>query len=265
MQEAEIAQQLQIVVISLAGSTERREMVSARMEASAIPWRIYDASGGEDNTLPHDPVRTLVRHGSTLTQSEIGCFLSHYRCLRDFSVGDSAYDYMLVLEDDVWIDRSFDFNRLPLILGWLDIHFLLLYSRQIGEARFLGKIGHRLLYRFVNMPFGNQAYIVSKAGAKKIVDAIRRIDRPIDKEMEMYWINGLPTYALFPYPVLEMNFKTTVDKGYAVLQKRTLSLRLRRCLFLFANMIRRTRADLSLFPRDRRILKMTSARNMPRI
>ncbi len=102
---------------------------------------------------------------------------------------------------------------LPELLRSLDIHYLKLFSRFITRFRYLGRIGARGLYRFVVPPYGTQAYVVSKSGARTLVNALCRIERPVDDEMDRYWINGLPTYALFPYPALESDLELPLPKA----------------------------------------------------
>jgi glycosyl transferase family 25 len=98
-------------------------------------------------------------------------------------------------------------------MGAVGIDYLKLYSRFANRPQYVGRVGHRSLIRFAKESYGNQAYMVSTAGARKLTRAISRIDRPVDDEMERYWITGLPVYAIFPYPVLELNVSSTVPKG----------------------------------------------------
>lgn len=253
MESADNQHSLEIAVISLASATARRARVREMLKESTLPWRIVDASSAEDRTLPYDEGRALIRHGSRLTAGEIGCFVSHYNCVREFALSSSSSKYLLVLEDDVWMDSSFEFSILPKIMSRLGLDYLMLYSRQIKNARFLGRIGVRSLFRFISPPWGNQAYIVSKQGAEKMINAIQRIDRPIDDEFQMYWINGLPTYALFPYPVIELNFASTLPKGYVERARFSPLQVLQRFTYRLVNKTRRACAHFLLIWRDKKI------------
>lgn len=265
MEELNCQSGLEIAVISLASSTERRRLVCERMKASPIPWRIHDASNGADNPLPYDPNRAMITYGARLTPNEIGCCVSHYQCIREFAYSESPFNYILVLEDDVWIDFGFNFAGLPRVMSWLGMDFLLLYSRQMGGTKFLGRLGHRTFFRFTYPQFGNQAYVLSKEGARRMVEAIPRIDRMIDDEMERYWVNGLPTYALFPYPVLELNCPSTVPKGLAKRERLSPSQTMLRILFRLKTKFSRTYANTLLYWRDRRIHRMLNQKDMPQL
>ena len=225
--------------------------MSARLRQLPWPWRFFDARTAAENTLPYDPERAEVRRGYKLGPAEIGCFASHYECLREYSLSPAgSADFMIVLEDDVATDDSYDFGALVALLNTLNIHYLKLFSRFMTRVRFLGRIGQRGLYRFVVPPYGTQAYVVSRVGARRLAHAIARIDRPIDDEMDRYWINGLPTYALFPYPVLELNVKSTIIKGFAHVRRKSLVQKMRSSAFNWADKIPREYANLRLMSED---------------
>jgi glycosyl transferase, family 25 len=247
-------------VISLTSALNRRALVEQRVGRLGLPWRFYDAHTASDNTLPYDAERALTRRGYRLKPAEIGCFSSHVGCLRAYLEDPRAAEFLIVLEDDVLLDEHFDFSVLPELLRSLDIHYLKLFSRFITRFRYLGRIGVRGLYRFVVPPYGTQAYVVSKSGARTLVNALCRIERPVDDEMDRYWINGLPTYALFPYPALESDLASTVAKGFseptALTLRQSLSLR----AHIWAEKLPREWASLRLRTRDRVVSAKIAAR-----
>lgn len=265
MQDQEKQFALEIAVISLASSTERRKLVCERMKQCPVPWRIHDASNGEDNPLPYDPDRAMITYGARLTPNEIGCCVSHYRCIREFAFSESRFNYMLVLEDDVWVDFGFNFAGLPRVMSRLGMEYLKLYSRQIAGTIFLGRFGHRSFFRFTRPQWGNQAFVVSREGARRFVAAIPRIDRMIDDEMDRYWVNGLPTYALYPYPVVELNSPSTVPKGTAAGEKLSPKQKVLRILFRLQTKLRRTYANRLLRSRDRKIYQLLNQPDMPQL
>lgn len=247
-------------VISLAAATQRRAMVEHRMGTSGLAWRFFDAHTAADNPLPYDAERALTRRGYRLKPAEIGCFSSHVGCLRAYLEDPSAAEFLVVLEDDVLLDEHFDFSVLPELLQSLDIHYLKLFSRFITRCRYLGRIGARGLYRFVVPPYGTQAYVVSKAGAQSLLNALGRIERPIDDAMDRYWITGLPTYALFPYPALESDLATTVAKGFSEPTPLTIRQALTLRAHVWAEKLPREWTSWRLRGRDRRLSAQLAAR-----
>ena len=246
-------------VISLTAATQRRAMVKLRMGRLGLPWRFFDAHTAADNTLPYDAERALTRRGYRLKPAEIGCFSSHVGCLRAYLEDADGSEFLLVLEDDVLLDEHFDFSALPELMRSLDIHYLKLFSRYLTRFRYLGRCGARGLYRFVVPPYGTQAYVVSKSGARKLVKALSRIERPVDDEMDRYWINGLPTYALFPYPALESELASTVPKGFSEPTPLTLRQTLRLRAHLWAGKLPREWASLRLRASDRAVSEKLAA------
>jgi len=246
-------------VISLTTASQRRAMVKLRMGRLGLPWRFFDAHTAADNTLPYDAERALTRRGYRLKPAEIGCFSSHVGCLRAYLEDADGSEFLLVLEDDVLLDEHFDFSALPELMRSLDIHYLKLFSRYLTRFRYLGRCGARGLYRFVVPPYCTQAYVVSKSGARKLVKALSRIERPVDDEMDRYWINGLPTYALFPYPALESELASTVPKGFSEPTPLTLRQTLRLRAHLWAGKLPREWASLRLRASDRAVSEKLAA------
>jgi glycosyl transferase family 25 len=245
--------QFEFVVISLRSSVERREIVTNMMRELPWPWHFFDACTPEDErVLPYDPARALLRRGYRLKPGELACFESHFRCIREHALAPaSAPQYRIILEDDVLLDPRYRFDCVPGLMSELGIHYLKLYSRFLTRARWLGRAGQRSLFRFVVPPYGNQAYAVSRTGAQRLVSSITRIDRPFDDEIERYWGHGLPTYALFPYPVLELSFQSTIPKGFAVNQPLSLAQKLGALGFTWAEKLPRELADRRLRKLDR--------------
>jgi glycosyl transferase family 25 len=244
---------LEFVIISLPQSVDRRKLIAESMTGLAWSWRFFDAPTDGQFELAHDVQRALDRRGYKLLHAERACFESHFQCIRDHAkAASTAPEHMIVLEDDVLVDRYFDFAAVSKMMSELNIDYLKLFSRSLKRSKVLGRaIGHRSLYRFIVPPYGSQAYVLSKQGAMRIVDSISSIDRPIDDEIDRYWINGLPTYALYPYPVMELQLQSTVPKGFLNASPTSLRQKLISSAFAWADKIPREWANLRLTARDR--------------
>ncbi len=93
---------MQILVISLKESIERRQFVSEQFDKAALqyPWQFLDAVRG--SALTEAPKEYKVHKtrrllGYELTPSELGCFLSHKKAWQ--SCVDSQ-EIAVILEDD---------------------------------------------------------------------------------------------------------------------------------------------------------------------
>ena len=247
-------------VISLTAATQRRALVAQRMGRLGVPWRFYDAHTAAENRLPYDAEGGTDAPSFRLKPAEIGCFSSHVGCLRAYLEDPIAPEFCIILEDDVLLDEYFDFGQLPGLMQSLEIHYLKLFSRFMTRSRYLGRIGARGLYRFVVPPYGTQAYAVSKSGAQILVNALRRIERPVDDEMDRYWTNGLPTYALFPYPVLESDLASTVAKGFSEPTRLTMRQSISLRAHVWAEKLPREWASLRLRASDRVVAARLAAR-----
>lgn len=249
---------IEIVVISLPSAIERRRLAAERLNAMPWSWRFFDGHTAVDNSLPYDPERAVISRGYRLTPAEIGCFSSHFECIKLHAIRpDDGPQYRLVLEDDVVLDTCFDVDLVPALMRRLQIDYLRLFSRFMTRSKYLGRVGsNRVLYRFVVPPYGAQAYAISREGARRFVASVSQIERPVDDELDRYWANDLPAYALFPYPVFESSTVTTVAKGFSNTKLASQSQRARAFSMRWREKVRRERANLRLRAKDREISRV---------
>lgn len=200
---------IQIVVVSMESATERRERMSAQFATTPFPWRFENASLGDGKVVPYDSKRTRIIKGRDLHKSELGCFESHVSAMRKF-VTDGEAEFLLMCEDDVWIDFDFPFLDLLDAMKEAEIHYIRLYSRRVAPARHLQFWRNRWLLRFMWEPFGTQCYLISKAGAARILTDLTAIVRPIDDQLDRFWKNGFPIYSLYPHPVIELQSPSSI-------------------------------------------------------
>lgn len=194
---------LEARVISLAGSAARRAAVAANLSGFRYPWSFFDAlSGTSPSPLQDGPEFQRSHFGRALGQGEIGCFKSHAALLADF-VEHGAADWLLVLEDDVWIDTGFPFDGVLALAGAEAIHYLRLFARRFKPADVIRQLGGRQLIRFRTDPYGTQAYLIDREGARRFLATAPAISMPIDDALGRFWHHGLDPYAIFPFPVVE--------------------------------------------------------------
>jgi GR25 family glycosyltransferase involved in LPS biosynthesis len=204
---------LSIVVISLAGSL-RRERASANLNLIDIPWTFFDALRAPANGLPpYDEALAVRFWGRGLSKAEIGCAASHMSVLAKLAESDTDDSWTLVVEDDVVLDAGFNFRSLLDVCKAADIGYLRLYARHVARCKHVAWLDQRELIRFERAPMGTQAYLISGRAARRFIESVTTISRPVDWEMDRFWANGLYNYALFPFPCLELTLPSSIAKA----------------------------------------------------
>lgn len=74
----------------------------------------------------------------------------------------------------------------------------------------LGFFFDRSIIRYTTSPAGAQAYLMSKAGARKFLDSYPSINATVDLAMDAFWTTQLPIYSIFPYPIIERYSPTSI-------------------------------------------------------
>lgn len=196
----------EIVVISLISADDRRRAIEQNLGSrDRVSWRFFDALQADSDAvgLSIDPDRQIARYGRRLGASEIGCFKSHYAVLQNFITKGNT-PWLLVLEDDVWLDPAFDILEVIDAAEKRKLDCIRLFVKMYKPARVVGMLsGFRQLVQYKSDPYGMQAYLISKAGAAAFLNGIRSIDLPIDDELGRFWRHNLPPVSVFPFPAVE--------------------------------------------------------------
>ncbi|MFN3146563.1 MAG: glycosyltransferase family 25 protein [Paracoccaceae bacterium] len=125
-----VVPKLSLRVVSLADSAARRAAVAENLGASGLDWAFFDACRADTpSLLDVDAGAQRDSFGRALTGAEIGCFKSHAAVLAAFDE-DPALDWLMVAEDDVWIDTDF---AVPSCACWMRME-----SRSCGSRRWNG-------------------------------------------------------------------------------------------------------------------------------
>jgi glycosyl transferase family 25 len=194
---------VEIVVISLLTSLDRRRRIAAMFQGSGLNWTYLDAHASlRHGDLLYDPDHVKRRFGRTLSVPEIGICSSHVTALEEFIKRDSS-EYVLIFEDDVIFDIDFPIEKFTTFCAERGLHYVRLFGKQYAEAVQLGYFFDRHIVRFKTSPAGAQAYLMSKSGARLFIKSFRSIDRPLDLAMDAFWRTRLPIYSIFPFPVIE--------------------------------------------------------------
>ena len=210
---------VEIVVISLPTAVERRRKIEAMFEGTGLTWSYFDAHTSLKHPgLQYDLDEIKRRFGRTLSIPEIACCSSHAAVLDEFLKRGSS-EYVLVLEDDVILDTDFPLDDFGSFCSEKSIDYIRLFGKHYTKAVRLGFSFDRSIVRYKSSPAGTQAYLMSKAGARKFLEGYRSIDATIDLAMDRFWTLQLPIYSIFPYPIIERYAPTSIPMAVYVKER----------------------------------------------
>jgi len=160
-----------VYVINLARSPERRRWMEAELARAGIEGVFVRAVDGR--RFGERCARPIM------SRAETALALSHRKAWRRFLA--SGAEHAVVLEDDVHLGREF---RSILDLGWnrwpFDVVKLETLFHKTWHARRGKPAGERWLHRLGAEHLASAGYLISRAGARKMLAASRSLAEPID-------------------------------------------------------------------------------------
>ncbi|BDT74590.1 glycosyltransferase family 25 protein [Polynucleobacter sp. KF022] len=202
---------LQILVISLSRSTDRRAKVKEELQKISFPWTFLDAVDGSALTEPPEEYRPLMvklLQGYPLTLNEIGCYLSHKKAWKQCVAENIP---TLVFEDDFVLLPEFEsviHSLLHNTNAWDFVRLQGLYEVPYQELLILDGVH---LVKNLGDAVGATAYLLKPEVAKTLIESSRDIYEPADHFLEHQSKHGLEFLAIRPYPVDISRVKSTID------------------------------------------------------
>jgi glycosyl transferase family 25 len=152
--------------------------------ASTAQWRDYDRAG------------FVRRNGRPMLPQEYGCYLAHLKALEAFV--ESAAECAIIMEDDVnlsgdLVSRGYSAHKAAPFADVLK----LLNHRVVWFRPVARSVDGDIVGKCLFGPQGSAAcYLVTRAGAQKLVDALKVITCPFDIALERGWATGVEVYTL---------------------------------------------------------------------
>jgi glycosyl transferase family 25 len=195
-----------IYYINLDRSAERRERIENALDrygllAERIP--AIDGSQLTDAELfrHYDPNKNSSEYFAPLKKSEIACFLSHRKVLRQF-VDGGASDFALVLEDDaefVCDPRPLLASLAQSLAGKTSPIIVKLYSVRPISAEVLAELSDGFSLTYSKLPpLVTVAQIFNMAGAKRFLESTERFHLPVDVAIQQWWNFPLQVLTVQP-------------------------------------------------------------------
>ena len=223
-----------VYVVSLADATDRRRFMSAQLDSGLVPtWRFIDAVPKANLTpawlAEAQAVRPCVR--ANMSPGEHACLESHKKALR--AIVENGDAFAVVLEDDVALAKSFPDRLRELVTSPAASEFDVALLHWAGLYRRLGgvRIGRRTRLHRVYSSSGGHGYMVTLAGARRMLAVFEKISNLNDDWTYMVRRAGFDVRCVVPYCVAEsiIGRNSQIDH-YVMPRRRGLMARLRKWL-----------------------------------
>jgi len=193
---------LEVRVISLKGSFERRASVRQQFARLGRDFRFFDAIDGRDTSDPavrrFSARRFLIQHGRPHVPGEIGCYASHF-LLWQYCIETGVP--LVIMEDDLEfmgdaggvlavaeeMSGRFDFIRLEA-------------TRKKPSVRCWQRDG-RSIVRYLKIPQCLTAYQITPRAARALVTASHTFSYPVDVFVRNQYLHGVPIHGIEPFAV----------------------------------------------------------------
>lgn len=193
-----------VFVISLVEAVDRRALMTRKLAEAGLPFSFLDAVDGRKFDVNAQPIyngpRRRLFFGRDLLGGEIGVLLSHKAAMQRLL--DQNLACALILEDDVVLDAGFT-SVVRELMRWPGEWELV---RFFGDAKHAKRKQRRILplgdgywlTRLSTSPGEAHAYLISQAGARKMLRRLNRTSTPIDTLMGQPWKTGVGVLSVHP-------------------------------------------------------------------
>ncbi|MSQ69148.1 MAG: glycosyltransferase family 25 protein [Gammaproteobacteria bacterium] len=205
--------ELPIFVINLTHDEARRAHMQVLLQRLGLRAELVPGVDGRRlsaaDRAAYDPARALRVYGVAMMDTEIACYLSHYR-LWERMVREQL-EVALILEDDLEISANFPQLIAELLADpsppWLVVRLESQRNRVLDpktlkdRGRPIKTLMAGTLVELNIHVLGSGAYLMRQTGARRLLDYGRRIFMPLDHTMDRFWENGIVPYVVRPLPV----------------------------------------------------------------
>lgn len=198
---------LPIVYINLDSDSERRSRMQAELEGAGVAAERFAATRWTE--LPpaeqarfYSAALNARQFHKPLVNGEKGCYASHLRSWQWLL--DSSHPALVVLEDDVRLQPGFAavvqaLGEAP--MDWDMVKLIGHLNRREGARKREQPQdltpGFQLVH-YKRVPSLTAGYVVSRAGAAKLLASRLPFGRPIDVDLRYWWENGLRMRGVEP-------------------------------------------------------------------
>ena len=187
-------QTLPLVFINLDKDSERRTRIEGQLAHLGLPGERLPAVWWKhlppaEQSLLYSAERNHGLYYQPLVDGEKGCYASHIQAWRQLLASDAPA--LVVLEDDVRLTPQFAdvVNAIAALQEPWDMVKLL--GRDQEKTRSQRPLtGNTVLVDYARVPSMTAGYVISRAGAARLLERRQPFGRPIDVDLRFWWECG---------------------------------------------------------------------------
>lgn len=215
-------------VINLDSSSKRWAEVSS--QATFAGMQIDRIPGVDGSAIPaaqrsgFNEKEFLRRNGRQMLPGEYGCYRAHMRALEAFL--SSNFENAIIMEDDVELRQDFTLRAAAILKAVPSAEVVKLlnhrskWCRTVAISEYGDSIG-----RCLHGPQGSAAcYLVTREGARKLLESANNIEFPYDMTLERGWKTGVNIYTV-RQNIVELSERSAVSQIANRAQYRAVKLR----------------------------------------
>lgn len=195
---------IEIQIINMKDRPDRKQRMIKELIKHDINGNFYEAINGMDLDIDDMYKKGMIKHQDSdriMRRGEYGCYLSHTNIYKDF-LDKSNKKYLLIFEDDAILGNDFKNDCLDVLdnLDRNEIQFDMLFLSTNCRDKTENCSGRHIttkIYKPVDLGYGMHTYIVTKEGAKKLLDWAFPIRWPIDVLVEYKFKSNNPTIRIY--------------------------------------------------------------------
>ena len=203
---------MKAVVINLDRDKERLAHVES--EAKRAGLMLERVAALTPDSIPEKMRATYFATVDGLKPGEVACYASHLHVAQQVAQGTYG-NACLVLEDDIVFCDGFaellDEAVKQAPMGWDIIRLSNPPKAAVLKVAEL-QGGRRFLVKYSLMPMNTGAYVLSQAGAAKLLNEQVPRCQPIDIDLRFGWRYGLESFGVYPPLVLSNIFDSSINQ-----------------------------------------------------
>lgn len=205
------------LLINLDRSPQRLAQMAGRLDQHQLTWRRVSAVEGKLLDLQTDQ-RVCIpsyarKHGKNLNPAELGCYLSHIKCMEEF-LQDAQAQYALILEDDVDFEPDFSEVIKEVVALGAEWDMVKLSGFHTGTPVGGIPLSHgRRLSPMLSRHTGSAAYLVNRHAAQAYASKLLPMSVPYDHAFDQGWKLGLKVRLVHPMPTRLDGAPSTIGAG----------------------------------------------------